>query len=73
LTPISTVNLLLSEQQTKGDRGGQFSTLRQVNLGWSSKLGSLTSVSLIARHATYDSPSEPYDETALTGTLSMQF
>lgn len=73
LTPISTVSLLLSEQKTIGDRDRQFSTLRQVNLGWSSKLGSLTSVSLIARHATYDSPSEPYDETALTGTLSMQF
>ena len=73
LTPISTLSLLLSEQRTKGERGRQFSTLRQSSLGWSSKLGRSTSISLVARHSVFDSLNEPYDETAVTGMISMQF
>jgi uncharacterized protein (PEP-CTERM system associated) len=73
LTPISTLSLLLSEQKTRGDSGRQLTTLRQVNLGWSSKLSPLATVSLGARHAVFDNATQPYDETAVTGTLNLQF
>jgi uncharacterized protein (PEP-CTERM system associated) len=73
LTPISSVSLVLSEQKSTGNAALQSSTLRLINLNWASKLGPNTAVSLGARHVTSGSSNASYDETAVTGLLSMQF
>ncbi len=73
LTPESSLSLLLSEQRTTGNSGSQSTTLRLVNLNWSSKLGQRSTVSLGARHSVFESATGPYDENAVTGILTMQF
>ena len=73
LTPISTLNLLLSEQKNEGNSASVSNKLRLMSLSWSSKLGPKSTVSLGARHAVFDSPTAPYDESAVTGLFSLQF
>ena len=73
LTPISTLSLLLSEQRNAGNDSLSSNKLRLVSLSWSSKLGPRSSVSLSARHSVFDSPTAPYDESAVTGLFSLQF
>jgi uncharacterized protein (PEP-CTERM system associated) len=73
LTPISTASLLLSEQRSIGNNSLASTKLRVVSLSWSSKLGPQSSVSLSARHSIFDSPTAPYDESAITGLFSLQF
>lgn len=73
LTPISSLNLLLSEQRNSGNNTSLSTKLRLVSLTWSSKLGPQSSVSLGARHSVFDSSTAPYDETAVTGLFSVQF
>ncbi len=73
LTPISTVNLLLSEQRNSGDNSSVSNKLRLVSLSWSSKLGQKSTLSLSARHSSFDSPTAPYEESAVTGLFSLQF
>ena len=73
LTPISNVSLLLSEQKNVGTNSLASNKLRLVSLTWSSKLGPQSTVSLGARHAVFDSPTGPYDESALSGLFSLQF
>jgi uncharacterized protein (PEP-CTERM system associated) len=73
LTPISNLSLLLSEQRNSGNTATASTKLRLVSLNWSSKLGPQSSVSLGARHSVFDSPTAPYDESAVTGLFSLQF
>ena len=73
LTPISTLSLLLSEQRNSGSDNIASNKLRLVSLSWTSKLGPQSSVSLGARHSVFDSPTAPYDESAVTGLFSLQF
>ncbi len=73
LTPISTLSLLLSEQRNVGSNSLTSNKLRLASLSWSSKLGPQSSVSVGARHSVFDSPTAPYDESAITGLFSLQF
>ncbi|MFM8898725.1 MAG: TIGR03016 family PEP-CTERM system-associated outer membrane protein [Burkholderiales bacterium] len=73
LTPISTLSLLLSDQRNAGNNAAASNKLRLVSLNWSSRLGPQSTVSLGARHAVFDSPTGPYDESAITGLFSFQF
>jgi uncharacterized protein (PEP-CTERM system associated) len=73
LTSISNLSLLLSEQRNFGINSLASNKLRVVSLTWSSKLGPQSTVSLGARHAAFDSPTTPYDESALSGLFSLQF
>jgi uncharacterized protein (PEP-CTERM system associated) len=73
LTPLSSALVLLSHQKTSGSAPGQESTLRSFNVSWSTELGQRTSLAIGARHAAFDSPTVPYDETAVFGTFTLQF
>jgi uncharacterized protein (PEP-CTERM system associated) len=73
LTPVSTLNLLLSEQRNSGNDSSVSNKLRLVSLSWSSKLGQKSTVSLSARHSSFESLMTPYDESAVSGLFGLQF
>jgi uncharacterized protein (PEP-CTERM system associated) len=73
LTPIATLSLNAMVQRASGSLASQTTTLKSLSAAWSSRVGRRTDVSLGARHAVFDSTSSPYDETAVYGTLRLQF
>jgi uncharacterized protein (PEP-CTERM system associated) len=73
LTPISTVSLNALYQRASGSLASQTTTLKSIAAAWSNRLGRRTDLALGARHAVFDSTSSPYDETAVYGTLRLQF
>jgi uncharacterized protein (PEP-CTERM system associated) len=73
LTPISTVSLNALYQRASGSLAVQTTTLKSIAAAWSARLGRRTDLALGARHAVFDSSSSPYDETAVYGTLRLQF
>jgi uncharacterized protein (PEP-CTERM system associated) len=73
LTPISTVSLNALYQRASGSLAVQTTTLKSIAAAWSARLGRRTDLALGARHAVFDSTSSPYDETAVYGTLRLQF
>lgn len=71
LSDLSNLNLLASRQESTGTGTSTTKTtmtMYQVNV--STKLGAKTTGALSARHAQFDSTSDPYTENALIGTLS---
>jgi uncharacterized protein (PEP-CTERM system associated) len=73
LTPQQSVNLTLQQQRTTGLSADLGSTLRSVLVNWTNQLGPKTSVSLGARHAESRGKISPYYETALIGSLRIEF
>lgn len=74
LTADSTVAVGLSQQRTLGDanRGGG-NDLRSLTATWNGRLGPRSSVSLGLRHSSFDSDTNPYSESAILGSIRMQF
>lgn len=71
LSELSNLNILALRQETTGNGSNTkktTSTLYQVNV--STKLSARTTASLSARRSEFDSPTNPYTENALIGTLS---
>jgi uncharacterized protein (PEP-CTERM system associated) len=73
LTPTSVISLTAGYQRTRGDLDSQESTLKSIALGWSMPLGARSTVSAGARHATFDSATEPYKENAVFGAIRYAF
>lgn len=73
LTPISGLNLTLSQQRVRGSTSALGNDLQSINLTWTSQLGQRSNVSLGARHVDFDSATAPYTESAIFGTLSVRF
>lgn len=73
LTPQSSLNMLLSQQKTSGATTVQEATLRSVNLSVSTRLDNRTSAMLGLRRVVFDSIASPYVESAVTGSLTVQF
>lgn len=73
LDPVSSLSLTASQQHTKarGTFGG--SDLQSLVLTWSTRLGPQTSGSLSLRHSRFDNDTNPYNESAVIGSLRMQF
>lgn len=72
LTPESSANLALSEQQTRGDQASLSTTLRTINLSWTGRLGSKGSLNCGARYSSFEG-NLPYRENAVFATLVHQF
>jgi len=72
LTPESSANLALSEQQTRGDQASLSTTLRTINLSWTGRLGSKGSLNVGARYSHFEG-NLPYRENAVFATLVHQF
>ena len=73
LTPNSSANMLFSQQRSRGAASGQQTDMKSLTANWNGKLGVRTNVQLGLRHTRFDSPSQPYRESAATATLVQQF
>jgi uncharacterized protein (PEP-CTERM system associated) len=72
LTPVAGVTITLAEQRTRSTDGRR-NDLTTVALNWSTRLGRKSNVSLGARRTEQQSPTTPYTENAVHGTLSVLF
>lgn len=75
LTPLSSLNVAASRQNSSGSSGtNQTSELKSLHISFSTRLGPRTTASLGARRALFDSTiTTPYTENALIGGLTAQF
>ena len=74
LTPLTSLNLIGSRQQTEsGAVSVVKTTMTTYRAGISTRFGSKTVGALYARYSQFDSPTSPYDESALVGTISFLF
>ena len=73
LTPISSMSVLVSAGQSSDSLGLQDNSNRLLNLSFSTRLGLKTTAAVSARHVVFDSSTSPYTESAITGTVNLQF
>ena len=73
LTPDAAMNIVASRQSTSGSAGAGGTSLRAVDVSLSTRLGRRMSGSIGARRVFFDSGTNPYTETAVTGNLNVQF
>ena len=73
LTPQSALNVNLAAQNSSSSTGLGDSSTRSASVGLSTRLGQKTTAIVNARRVVSDSSAAPYNETAITGTLSVQF
>lgn len=73
LTPQTAFNAIASAQQTTGSTSQVDTNLRTLSLNVTTRVGSHATASLGARRSVFDSPTTPYTESALTGSLNVQF
>jgi uncharacterized protein (PEP-CTERM system associated) len=73
LTPVSTVNLLVSDQRGNGDLSIQSNRQRLASLLYTLRPTERGSLSLGLRRSLYLSASNPYGETALFATFGTRF
>ena len=73
LTARSVLSLVASRQVSSGSNGVAGTTSKSVNVNLSTQLTRETSASVGARRVIFRSSTTPYSETAVTGTLQVQF
>lgn len=73
LTPTDSINLTGSQQRTLASGSQAGNDLKAVSLGWTGQMGRRTTVSFGARYALFNSVSNPYRESAVSGSLSLRF
>lgn len=73
LTPLSSLSVMASQQNSAGDANIQGTKLRTVTLSYSTKFDPKTTASLGFRRALFESSTNPYQENAITGTLTVLF
>lgn len=73
LTPEASLVVTLSDQHTSGNGSLPGNQLKSLLATWSSRLGPYTNVSLGLRHSQFDSETNPYTESAVLGSVRMQF
>jgi uncharacterized protein (PEP-CTERM system associated) len=73
LTTDASLVVAASEQKTAGSGPFSGNDLRTITATWSARLGPYTNVSLGVRHAVADSDINPYQESAVIGSIRMQF
>jgi len=73
LTPLTALVLNGSLQRTLGTTTEGGNELKSAGLSLSSQLGRRLTALLGARYTVFNSPTEPYRETSVTGSLSLRF
>lgn len=73
LTPETSFNVLASAQRSAETQGIQSNATKSVNVSLSTKLGAQSTAILGARRVVFESPTAPYTESAITGSLNVQF
>ena len=73
LTPQTALNAIASQQRTQGSATQPETSLRTLSLNVTSTVGRHATATVAARRSVFDSPTVPYTESALTGSLTVQF
>lgn len=73
LTPHSSINVTGLNQHSSDSRGLQETFTNSLNLGFTTRLGLKSTAAINARRVVFDSRTSPYIETAITGTVTVQF
>ena len=73
LTPVSALNLSISQLKSSASVGTQASNQRSITATWTGRLNSRMNLSLAARHVIFDSSTVPYNESALVAGLTFHF
>ncbi len=73
LTASSTLSLTGTQNRTLDTGALAGSRQRTLNLGWSIATGPRSNVALSARHNEFDSATNPYEESAVIGSLTLRF
>jgi len=73
LTPVSSINFTGSRQMTFDTPTRAGNDLKSAGISLISQLGQRTSGQLGARYTVFNSPTDPYRESSLTGSLSLRF
>lgn len=73
LTPQTSFNLLVSTQQSSSSLVAQDTTTNTVNLTVSTRVNNKTTAVVGARRVVSESAVSPFSESAVTGTLNVQF
>lgn len=73
LTPRALLSIIAARQVSTGSLGQAGTSLRSVNVNLSTNLTKETSASVGARKVVFDSTTAPYTETAVIGSLNVQF
>ncbi|MCU0968981.1 MAG: TIGR03016 family PEP-CTERM system-associated outer membrane protein [Rubrivivax sp.] len=73
LTPTSSLSLRTSLRRTLDSGPLIGNELREAGIVYNLSLGARTSASVELRHNDFDSPTNPYDETALIGRIAFTF
>ena len=73
LTPETSLNVIGSAQKTADSQGRQDTTTKSMNVSVTTRVGTQSTAVLGARRVLFESLSAPYTESAITGTLNIQF
>lgn len=73
LTPRMTLSLGAARQSSSGNNGVAGTSSRSFNVNLSTQLTREASASVGARRVMFDSATNPYSETAVTGSVQVQF
>jgi len=73
LTPDSALVVALGQQRTAATAAQPANDLRTIAATWSAKLGIHTDVSLGVRYSSFDNDANPYQESAIFGSLRLRF
>jgi uncharacterized protein (PEP-CTERM system associated) len=73
LTPQTSLSMSLSGQQSSGASSAQDTSLYALLANVSTQVGLRTSANLGLRRVVFQSNDAPYDETAITCSISMRF
>jgi len=73
LTPTAALNVVGSMDRTSGSTTAQSSELRSISVYWLDRLGPNGTISLSARHSSYSSPTQPYEETGVSAAVGLRF
>ncbi len=73
LTPQAALNAIASRQRTTGSSTQQQTSLRTLTVNLTNSISRQSTASLGVRRSVFDSPTVPYNESAVTGSLTVQF
>ena len=73
LTPMSSANLIIRYNQSRGDQPQQQSSQREINLQYLASLNERSNLTVGARRAVYNTFQSPYNESAVFATYGIRF
>ena len=73
LTPETSMNVVASAQKASDSQGLQNTSSKSVNVSVFTRVGTQSTAILGVRRVVFESSTAPYTESAVTGTLNVQF